>query len=76
AQMPDLKLFADLSHYVVGRELPESAEAEDDEQIHNILRHSWGFHRRVADGEHVQVPLSFSRHRPWLERFLGWWRYG
>lgn len=68
--MPDLKLLADLSHYVVGRELPEPATAEDDEQIHTILRHSWGFHGRVAYGE--QVPL----HRPWLERFLGWWRYG
>lgn len=76
AQMPDLKLLADLSHYVVGRELPESATAEDDEQIHTILRHSWGFHGRVANGEQVQVPLSFARHRPWLDRFLGWWRYG
>ncbi len=43
AEMPDLKLLADLSHYVVGRELPELATAEDDEQIHTILRHSWGF---------------------------------
>jgi len=76
AEMPDLKLLADLSHYVVGRELPETALAEDDEQIHEILRHSWGFHGRVANGEQVQVPLSFARHRPWLERFLGWWRYG
>jgi len=76
AEMPDLKLLADLSHYVVGRELPETAVAEDDEQIHEILRHSWGFHGRVANGEQVQVPLSFARHRPWLERFLGWWRYG
>jgi len=76
AQMPDLKLLADLSHYVVGRELPESATAEDDEQILTILRHSWGFHGRVANGEQVQVPLSFAQHRPWLDRFLGWWRYG
>ncbi len=51
--MPDLKLMADLSHYVVGRELPEPATAEDDEQIHTILRHSWGFHGRVANGEQV-----------------------
>lgn len=76
AQMPDLKLLADLSHYVVGRELPESAAAEDDEQIHTILRHSWGFHGRVANSEQVQVPLTFAQHRPWLDRFLGWWRYG
>ncbi|KIH82976.1 sugar phosphate isomerase/epimerase family protein [Pseudomonas batumici] len=76
AEMPDLKLLADLSHYVVGRELPETAVAEDDEQIHEILRHSWGFHGRVANGEQIQVPLSFAQHRPWLERFLGWWRYG
>jgi hypothetical protein len=75
-QMPDLKLLADLSHYVVGREMPEPAAAEDDEYIQRILRHSWGFHGRVSNGEQVQVPLGFAQHRPWLERFLGWWRYG
>ncbi|VVO35221.1 sugar phosphate isomerase/epimerase family protein [Pseudomonas fluorescens] len=76
AEMPDLKLLADLSHYVVGRELPEPATAEDDRQIQTILRHSWGFHGRVASCEQVQVALGFARHRPWVERFLGWWRYG
>ena len=76
AQMPDLKLLADLSHYVVGRELPEPGSVEDDEQVRTILRHSWGFHGRIASSEQVQVGLDFSQHQPWVERFTGWWRYG
>lgn len=76
AEMPDLKLLADLSHYVVGREIPAVATAEDDLLIHSILRRSWGFHGRVASCEQVQVAISFAQHRPWLERVLGWWKYG
>ncbi|WP_242522263.1 sugar phosphate isomerase/epimerase family protein [Pseudomonas orientalis] len=76
AQMPDLKLLADLSHYVVGRELPEPGDADDDEHIRTILRRSWGFHGRVASSEQVQVALDFPQHQPWVERFTGWWRYG
>ena len=76
AELPELKLLADLSHYVVGRELPEEACAEDDEAIHQVLRRSWGFHGRVASSEQVQVGLAFPQHQAWVQRFLGWWQWG
>ncbi|RRW40404.1 sugar phosphate isomerase/epimerase [Pseudomonas luteola] len=75
-EMPDLKLLADLSHYVVGRELPNPPGEEDNEQIQTILAHSWGFHGRVASCEQIQIPISFEHNRPWVDLFLDWWRYG
>ncbi|MGY4496036.1 sugar phosphate isomerase/epimerase family protein [Pseudomonas sp. TE3610] len=75
-ELPSLKLLADLSHYVVGRELPQDACEQDDEAIRQVLRRSWGFHGRVASSEQVQVSVDFPQHQAWVQRFLGWWRYG
>lgn len=73
---PDLKLLADLSHFLVGREFAWPVDAENHAMIHRVLDNSWAFHGRVASREQVQIEISFPAHKPWLDLFLGWWEYG
>jgi hypothetical protein len=75
-RFPDLPLLADLSHFLVAREFPYPVSAENHALIHRILDSSWAFHGRVASREQVQVEISFTHHRIWLELFLDWWKYG
>ncbi len=74
--LPRLRLLADLSHFLVGREFPDPPRPVEHEMIQRILDHSWGMHGRVASREQVQVPISFPHHRRWFDLFLGWWEYG
>ncbi|MCB6184558.1 sugar phosphate isomerase/epimerase [Leeia sp. TBRC 13508] len=76
AEMPNLKLLSDLSHYVVAREFPLPPAEADDQQIKTILDHGWGFHGRVSNGHQVQIPVSFAQHQPWVDVFKAWWTYG
>ncbi|MBZ9938741.1 sugar phosphate isomerase/epimerase [Mesorhizobium sp. BR1-1-16] len=75
-RFPDLKLLADLSHFLVGREFADPVSDENHAYIHRVLDSSFALHGRVASREQVQIEISFPHHRKWLDLFLGWWDYG
>ncbi len=68
--------MADLSHYVVGREMPIPVDGFHQDLVTRILDRSVSIQGRVASREQIQVPLHFSRHQPWVEQFKSWWRQG
>lgn len=74
-RLPELRLTADISHYVVGREFEWPISAENHALIHRILDQSWAIHGRVASREQIQLQISFPRHQEWLTLFVGWWDY-
>jgi hypothetical protein len=74
--VPSLKLTADLSHFVVGREFAWPVDETNHRYIQRILERSHAFHGRVASREQVQIPISFAYHQQWLDLFAGWWADG
>ena len=72
---PDLRLTADISHYLVGREFAWPVDDTNHALMHRILDNAWGIHGRVASREQVQVSLGFPQHEGWVGLFMGWWEY-
>lgn len=74
--IPSMRLTADLSHYLLGREFRWPVSEENQRLIERILARADAFHGRVASREQVQIQLEFPHHRQWLDLFLDWWRDG
>ena len=74
--LPELRIAADLSHYVVGNELPDAGDARSDALVAQILGRATSFQGRVATRGQVQVSLTFAHHAAAVARFRGWWRAG
>ena len=75
-EVPELRLTADLSHFVVGQEFPLPVSDENHALIRRVIERADVFHGRVASREQVQITPGWDRHREWLELFLGWWEHG
>ena len=74
--LPELRLCADLSHFVVDREMRLPLREIDAQYMHRVLQHSDCFQGRVANREQVQVQIGFPQHQPWVLQFRSWWADG
>jgi len=74
--VPSMRLTADLSHFLVGREFAWPVTDVDHALIRRILARTDAYHGRVASREQVQVQTSFPHNRNWLDLFAGWWEEG
>jgi hypothetical protein len=74
--VPELRLCADLSHFVVNREFEAPLSDQDSEYIQRIIERSDCFQGRVASREQIQVQIDFPQHQQWVEIFKGWWKDG
>lgn len=74
--LPELKLTADLSHFVVDREFPLPISARDQSFIQRIHERTECFQGRIATAEQVQIQIGFPQHQPWVAQFKTWWKQG
>jgi hypothetical protein len=74
--IPEMRLCADLSHFVVDRELRSPIPERDRGYISSVLDRSDCFQGRVANREQVQIQINFPQHLEWVEIFKGWWKEG
>lgn len=74
--VPEMRLCADLSHFVVDREMRSPVPDRDQAHIASILQRSDCFQGRIANREQVQIQIDFPQHQQWVAIFKGWWKEG
>jgi hypothetical protein len=74
--VPKMRMSADLSHYVVDREMPCPPPPFLEALIESVLQRSDSFQGRIAARGQIQVALRFAQHAKWVSLFQRWWRQG
>ena len=72
--IPEMRLCADLSHYVVDREFWYPLSERDMGLISRVLERSDSFQGRVASRQQIQLQIEFQQNRKWVDLFKRWWR--
>jgi len=75
-EVPEMRLCADLSHYVIDREMPLPLSQRDRDFMSRILHRSDCFQGRISNREQIQIQIDFPQHQAWVEQFKAWWRQG
>jgi hypothetical protein len=74
--VPEMRLCADLSHFVLDREMRLPLSDGDRQSMQAILERSDCFQGRVSNAEQIQVPIGFPQHQAWVKQFRQWWAEG
>lgn len=74
--VPEMRLCADLSHFVVDREMRNPITERDQQYLSSILNRSDCFQGRIANREQVQIQINFLQHQEWVDIFKSWWQEG
>lgn len=75
-RVPEMRLCADLSHYVIDREMRLPIGERDADFMRRVLARSDCFQGRVANREQIQVQIDFPQHQAWVAQFRAWWEEG
>ena len=75
-QVPDLRLCADLSHFVVDRELQLPLEEPDKGYFSRVIERSDSFQGRISNNQQIQIAIEHTQHAPWVQQYLSWWEEG
>jgi hypothetical protein len=74
--IPEMRLGADLSHYMVDREFKLPLAEWERALISRCIARSDSFQGRVASRQQIQLQLDFPQHAKWVSLFESFWAEG
>lgn len=74
--IPEMRLAADLSHYIVDREFKLPLARWENALLARCLARADSFQGRVASRQQIQLQIDFPQHAKWVALFQKLWAEG